>query len=370
MEKSKPRQLAELALQVVKRPTFILSLFAIVLSVVILSATYLNNTIYITDGDTTTVTVTADRDAKAVLGRENIDITSNDMVELRTGEGTFTQLSVTRSFAVTVAVDGAETTYHVTGGTVAQLLSENGITLGSRDQMNYEEDHTLRPDDLIEITRVQSRQRVETEAIPYEVIDKSTSVLAVGRTRVLEAGVSGVRQYTYEDIIEDGEIVETVLISNVVTQEPQSALRLVGDGSAISVLDYSYDFPLDENGNPLEYYHVLTGQKATGYSAKSGAYGAAVYSSAKNHPDIGTCVAGTVAVNPNIIPYGTRLYIKTPDGKFVYGYAIANDTGVGMMEGIVSVDLFYDTYTESALNGVRYVDIYILDPIELPVTEQ
>ena len=121
------------------------------------------------------------------------------------------------------------------------------------------------------------------------------------------------------------------------------------------------DFPLDENGVPLGYTQVLTGQKATGYSARDGAYGAAVYSSARSHPDVGECVAGTVAVNPNVIPYGTRMYIRTPDGKFVYGYAIANDTGTGMMQGVVSVDLFYDTYTESLLNSVRYVDIYILD---------
>ena len=72
-------------------------------------------------------------------------------------------------------------------------------------------------------------------------------------------------------------------------------------------------------------------------------------------------MAGTVAVDPSVIPYGTRMYIKTPDGKFIYGYAIANDTGTGMLQGVVDVDLFYDTYLESALNSVRYVDIYLLD---------
>ena len=55
------------------------------------------------------------------------------------------------------------------------------------------------------------------------------------------------------------------------------------------------------------------------------------------------------------------VFIKTPDGKFIYGYAIANDTGTGMLQGVVDVDLFYDTYLESALNSVRYVDIYLLD---------
>ena len=33
---------------------------------------------------------------------------------------------------------------------------------------------------------------------------------------------------------------------------------------------------------------------------------------------------GRVAVNPNVIPYGTKLYIASPDGSIVYGYAIAS----------------------------------------------
>ena len=68
-----------------------------------------------------------------------------------------------------------------------------------------------------------------------------------------------------------------------------------------------------------------------------------------------------MAVNPNEIPYNTKLYIASPDGSFVYGYAIASDTGTALMEGLIGVDLFYDTYMESALNGVKYVNIYILE---------
>ncbi len=361
METIQPRQRAKRLLRCICSPSFLLSLTAIALSVVILVVTYLNNTIYIIDGNTTTVTVTMEQDARKILARESIPVTSNDLVELKTGDGAFAQLTVTRGFPVEITVDGATTTYHILGATVGQLLEEQGITLGFRDTVSLPLDQELSEGDHIEITRVQSRTRVETEPVIHEIVDKHTSVIGVGKTRMLEYGSNGTRQYTYEDIIEDGEIVESVLVDTTVTVEPVSGLRLVGDGSAVSSLDYSGDFPLDENGVPLGYTQVLTGQKATGYSARDGAYGAAVYSSARSHPDVGECVAGTVAVNPNVIPYGTRMYIRTPDGKFVYGYAIANDTGTGMMQGVVSVDLFYDTYTESLLNSVRYVDIYILD---------
>ena len=66
-------------------------------------------------------------------------------------------------------------------------------------------------------------------------------------------------------------------------------------------------------------------------------------------------------MNTEVIPYGTKLYIASPDNSFVYGYAIAADTGTGLIDGSIDLDLFYDSYTESCLNGVRYVNVYVLD---------
>ena len=68
-----------------------------------------------------------------------------------------------------------------------------------------------------------------------------------------------------------------------------------------------------------------------------------------------------VAVNPKVIPYGTRLYITSPDNRYVYGYAIAADTGTALTQGIVDVDLFFDSYQGSCQWGKKMVNIYILD---------
>ena len=114
---------------------------------------------------------------------------------------------------------------------------------------------------------------------------------------------------------------------------------------------FEYDYPLDENGTPINYKYVLHNQRATGYWRAGRAWGASGE----------YCMAGTVAVRANEIPYGTKMYIRTPDGNFIYGYAVANDTGTGLMQGIIDVDLFYETYEESCLNSVRWVDIYILE---------
>ena len=68
---------------------------------------------------------------------------------------------------------------------------------------------------------------------------------------------------------------------------------------------------------------------------------------------------GTVAVDPRVIPLGTKLYIKsvTP-GMPDYGFAIAQDTG-GAIKGM-RVDLFMDTVWECMQFGRRPVMVYIL----------
>jgi 3D (Asp-Asp-Asp) domain-containing protein len=55
------------------------------------------------------------------------------------------------------------------------------------------------------------------------------------------------------------------------------------------------------------------------------------------------------------------MYITSPDNKFVYGFAIAADTGTALMDNIIDFDLFYETYVESCLNGRKHLNVYILD---------
>ena len=67
-----------------------------------------------------------------------------------------------------------------------------------------------------------------------------------------------------------------------------------------------------------------------------------------------------MAVDPDVIPYGTKLYIPSTDGKFVYGYAVATDTGIAVQKGEILVDLFYETYAESVINGAIQVNVYVV----------
>ena len=156
---------------------------------------------------------------------------------------------------------------------------------------------------------------------------------------------------TYEQKFVNGQLESEKIVSEEMTQQPVTEIVLVGvngKSAAISPLDFGIE--LDEQGVPVSYSQVLTNQVATGYHVGDGAWGASGQSLS----------AGYVAVHPGEIPYGTKMYITSPDNSFVYGFAIAADTGLSLLGDQIDVDLYYDTYLESCLNGRRNVNIYIL----------
>lgn len=352
MEKLTPGRLLGGVLRLVTSKTIWLSLLAVSASVALFIVSYLDNVIYIVDGDNTSVTITTERDPMEILAKEEIVTTENDLITFSSPtENQVGQVVIQRGFPVQVTVDGETKTLNWFGGTVDTLLDTAQVTLGAHDKLTHELTDELEPYDNVSITRVAYRSYDVAVKLPKTVETRSTSLIRNGTTRVISPGEDGIRVDTYDEILEDGVVVETILARSEVTKEPVDELMLVGDGSPISTFDFSDQFPLDENGIPVNYTTVYHNQRATGYWRAGRAWGASGQ----------YCQAGTVAVRADEIPYGTKMYIRTPDGKFIYGYAVANDTGTGLMDRVIDVDLFYSTYKESALNSVRWVDIYILE---------
>ncbi|SDF40776.1 3D domain-containing protein [Sporolituus thermophilus] len=77
-----------------------------------------------------------------------------------------------------------------------------------------------------------------------------------------------------------------------------------------------------------------------------------------NLTHIGTQVRpGIIAVDPKVIPLGTRVYIEFPDGHGMY--AVAEDTG-GAIKGN-RIDIAMWTVAEAYNFGIQKVKVYILD---------
>ncbi len=329
--------------------TFAVGLLSAVLAFTVYTVSMKTHAVYIRDGEQVLLKFTMQQDPQEILEENGIATIAADVVDFsgfdsrRMGE-----IEIKRAFPVTVTADGETKTVMLPEGTVADAIAEAQVHLDEDDEVNLDKAKELRAGDDIRVSRVEYVTSVEEEAISYDVAQEKTDSLIAGSTKVLQKGQDGVRQLTWRTKVVDGVAQAPELVSEEVASEPVEERVLVGTKNTVSKLDFGYTI---ENNVPVGYTRVISGAKATGYSAKAGAGTASGR----------RAMVGHVAVNPNVIPYGTKLYITSADGRFVYGYAIAADTGTALMDGRVDVDLFYDSYAASCRNGVKTVNIYILN---------
>mgnify|MGYP004671224279 FL=1 len=241
-------------------------------------------------------------------------------------------------------------------GSVADAIDAAGIEVDDDDLINVGLSEPLNTNTNIVINRVEYVTEVKLEAIEYATEYKEDDSYVVGFSKVLVDGEEGELAKTICHTYVDGKLASSDVVSTEVTEEPVDEVIVQGTADvnpiaamSISQLDVPDYLALDENGVPTSYSNVLTG-KSCAYSANPSAKTAS-----------GRQVkVGYVAVDPAIIPYGTELYIVSTDGKYVYGYAVAADTGTALLDGRILVDLFMESYDASCDWGAKQVNIYIL----------
>ncbi len=130
---------------------------------------------------------------------------------------------------MTIYADGQTYTVQVpVGATVADALQAAQITLGNLDRTEPP-DYTLIGGDLeVKVIRVQESFYVEQEVIPFERRILRNEALPEGETRLLQAGVNGLREVTYRKVIENGVEVSNQPVKSVVIKEAQPEIVMVG----------------------------------------------------------------------------------------------------------------------------------------------
>lgn len=302
-------------------------------------------------GGQTGTAITAARRTAALLEQTGVTpAAADDAFEISAKSGKNT-ITVLRASTVSLTVDGTTNPMVTTGSTVEQALAQAGVTLGEEDEVTPALGDPVSDGTAITVYRVRYEDYTVQEPVPMQTNQRQTSLLHRNpdKTLTLQQGADGEALITYRDRYVDGVWQSKVELS----RETLSAMiPEVEETYTESAPVSAFTGPEIVDGVPAQGVQTTyTAKRATAYSASATAKGAAGY---------GLCY-GTVAVNPAVIPYGTLMYIASPDGKFVYGYAYAADTGSAMVAGHAFIDLFYDTKQQAIENAVVSVNVYLID---------
>lgn len=285
--------------------------------------------------------VTWGRSVGDALARAEVSLASGDRVvpdigaPLQPGM----EVRILRGFPLSLQVDGASRTLQAVRVPVSQLLLEAGIALGPLDRVTPDPDTAAAPGVDIRVIRVREEIVTLTEPIPFSTTRWAAPDLVRGRTRVVRAGVPGLLEKTVRVRLEDGQEVERAKLAEQRLKEP--AAQIIGVGTRPPALAVQTPQGL------VEYTRVLD-VEATAY-----------YPGPDSTGDTDGLTAtgvkagrGIVAVDPAVIPLGSKLYIPG------YGTALAADTG-GAIKGR-RIDVCFETYDEAIQYGRRPAKVYIL----------
>ena len=249
---------------------------------------------------------------------------------------------------VSITADGETKEVLLPDGTVEEALKLGSVKLGKDDILDVKRTTPVSKVDSITIKRVTYKDETVSESIPFDKVKENSDKLDLGESEIKTEGVDGEKAVVKRVKYIDGERDSSETIAEKVVRKPVDEVTLVGTKGAASA-DGAGTFT-DENGVEVSYKYKLTGS-GTAYTAPAGA------STATGTP----VYEGGVAINPNLIPYGSKLYIESTDGSRVYGYATAIDTGGALMDGSAIVDVFYFSLDSCYSWGRRDVNVYVIE---------
>lgn len=301
-----------------------------------------NSNIFTDDTETREIVV---QSGIALAGSEETVVSLSDSDAVKTKSTGIT-------YNVTVYDAGVATEYTTDAATVAEFLDEKVIVPGKYDTVTPALTDSIYNYMAITVDRVTFDDVTTNEIITCKTVKVETEDLLVGQTKVITAGSDGIKTVVTRNVYVNGEFSHSEILSEEVTTA--SVNRVVQVGTRVEaeeeVKEENVKTFVDSAGRNVAYTKVITGKGST-YTAEVGATSAT-----------GRALAvGVVAVDPDVIPYGTRLYITSADGKYVYGYALAADTNSVVESGSAVVGLFYDTESQCKVFGNRDVKVYILD---------
>jgi 3D (Asp-Asp-Asp) domain-containing protein len=246
------------------------------------------------------------------------------------GCGTASAYSKTNMQSVVVNIDGAPRMISTDKETVGEVLKDLDKTIDTEYFLNdAEESDPIEAMMTISLTSVTEKTTAETKEIPFKTIERANPKMALGTKKVVQEGQNGISSLFYKNVYHGSELIETKFVEEKVTVPVQN--KIVEYGTTGMIHGHAYTKQIQAKVTAYTPFDAgCNGITATGTTAKK----------------------GVIAVDPNVIPLGTRVYIPG------YGVAVAQDTG-GAIKGN-RIDVCYMTKNEAFSWGVRNVPVYIL----------
>lgn len=351
--------------------------------VLLLSQTvFAKSTYLINDGGRVVIHSTYATDPAAILSEAGLVLGEDDTYTTETGDG-MAEITVQRKQLISVVYGSKTTTVVSYGETVESLLSRLHLQLDQDVILSEPLDAMTYDGMVLTVSKSVVAEQTYTETIPFETQYCYDPSLPEGQEVVLTAGVDGQLLCTVNVEYVNGKEVSRKVLSQDLIRQPVNAVIAIGtytdqkDQTDMPVAppvtqppavkpDSTKPTPslpekpglptiadgviITPDGEALTYTNSMQ-MVATAYNNADP--GCTIWTAT------GTlCRVGAIAVDPSVIPYGTRMYIVTNDGRYVYGIAVAEDCG-GSIKGN-RVDLYFDTVQECINFGIRDCTVYFL----------
>jgi len=313
-----------------------LPLFLALFTVLLVATGFMfaNKKVHIAVDGTTIMISTLHSNPKDVLVQAGIHLEPNDEYRLSTTKLTDgSTISVYRAVPVTVTYQG-KTEVIVTGKpTVGELAESLGMNM-ENTKLVPEGQNKIEADMFIQAITL-TQKEVERDMVErFTVIRQPDSTLEKGVERVIEEGQDGVKTVVARIHYADGVEVNAEQLSEKIKEPPKPQVVHVGTRDVVDTSRGSMRFSRVMAMEASAYLPTdgsVEGITATGVPARR----------------------GIVAVDPDVIPLGTRVYVQG------YGLATAADVGGAIVGN--RIDLCMENDSEAWRFGRRSVKVYILD---------
>ena len=311
-------------------------------------------TYVITDGDQVKTYTTFATDPASVLNQAGYSLSPEDEYTTQAVDGV-NEITVLRNQRVVIDNCGDVFEVNTFGETVGDLLNRFDISSNGCFRVSVPLDTPTSDGLRVQVTCVMERQEVRLETVPCTTRYCQAPSLPEGQEQVIAEGADGQKRIVELASYVNYREQSRSIVDESVLREPVDRIVLVGTGAEGKL---NKEAPAIGDG-----VIVLPDGQILTYSS-SAQFKATAYT----HTDAGcdmitatgtTVHIGTVAVDPKVIPYGTRMYIVSNDGKYIYGLSAAEDCGGGIKGN--RLDLYFPTTSECFQFGVRGCTAYFLD---------